>query len=377
MKKIVCLVASLLMVLAVATGCSSDNGGNSNNDNAAKTVIKVGGSGPLTGGAAQYGIAVKTGAEIAVEEINAKGGLQLELNFLDDEADGEKAQNCYAQLVDWKMDISLLTTTSGSGLAVAQSYQDDGYFAMTPSGSAPDVIANKSNVYRMCFEDPEQGTAAANYIKEHGLGSTVAMYVETDSDYSVGIADTFKKVLEPTYTHGYTSDNNTDFPVYADADLVFLPMYYEVSTKIVATYKAAGLSPVFFSVDGFDGALEQEGVDVSMFDGVYYLTPFAYSSTDDATQSFTKKFNAKVGTNPNQFAADAYDVVYALYNAMVEGGVTADMTPEQITPIVKAQFEKMSFTGLTGKNVTWNADGAPVKAPLVYRVEGGQLVSAD
>lgn len=365
----------IALVACMLVGCS---GGKKEEPVATgNTAVKIGGSGPLTGGAAQYGIAVKTGAEIAVEEINAKGGLQLDLKFLDDEADGEKAANCYAQLVDWGMQISTLTTTSGSGLAVAPQMQEDGIFGMSPSASAPDVIANKSNIYRMCFEDPEQGTAAAEYIMANGLGKTVAMYVENDSDYSVGIADTFSKSgMNIVETYGYTSDNATDFPVY-DVDVVFLPMYYEVATKIISAYTQAGKTPVFFGVDGMDGALEQEGVDPAMFEGVYYLTPFAYSSPDAATQDFVKKFNEKVGTNPNQFAADAYDVVYALYNAMVAANVTPDMSASDIAAAVKAQFATMTYSGLTGSNVTWDDNGAPIKAPLVYRIESGSLVSAD
>ena len=383
MKKLLVVLLSLLCVLTLA-GCSGNGGNNGGgNDAPEKTVIKIGASGPLTGPAAQYGLAVKTGAEIAVEEINALGGLQFELSVLDDEADGEKATNCYAQLVDWGMDVSMLCVTTGSSLAVASSYQDDGYFAMTPSGSAPDIIAKGDSIYRMCFADPEQGVAAADYIAEKGLGTKVAMFVKSDDEYSTGVAASFKaeaaaKGLEVMDAYNFTSDNATDFPVsqFADAEVVFLPLYYEDDTKIIKAFQDAGLSPVFFGVDGFDGALEQEGVDVAMFEGVYYLTPFAYSAPDAATQSFTSKFVAKTGNNPNQFAADGYDVVYAIYNALVAGNATADMTKEQITPIVKEQFKTMSFTGLTGVDMTWDASGAVVKKPLVFRIESGSLVAA-
>lgn len=381
MKKLLVVLLSLLCVLSLA-GCS--NGGNGGSDTTEKTTIKIGASGPLTGAAAQYGIAVKTGAEIAVEEINALGGLQLELNILDDEADGEKATNCYAQLVDWGMDTSMLCVTTGSSLAVASSYQEDGYFAMTPSGSAPDIIAKGDSIYRMCFADPEQGVAAADYIAEKGLGKKVAMFVKSDDEYSTGVAASFKeeaaaKGLELMDAYNFTSDNATDFPVsqFADAEVVFLPLYYEDDTKIIKAFQDAGLNPIFFGVDGFDGALEQEGVDVNMFEGVYYLTPFAYSAPDEATQSFTAKFVAKNGNNPNQFAADGYDVVYAIYNALVAGGATADMGKDQITAILKEQFKTMSYSGLTGTNMTWDESGAVVKDPLVFRIESGALVAAN
>lgn len=386
MKKLLVVLLSILCVLTLA-GCSNSNGGGSSesgDEAPAKTTIKIGGSGPLTGPAAQYGIAVKAGAEIAVEEINALGGIQFEINILDDEADGEKATNCYAQLVDWGMDVSMLCVTTGSSLAVADSYQEDGYFAMTPSGSAPDIIAKGDSIYRMCFADPEQGVAAADYIAEHGLGTKVAMFVKSDDEYSTGVAASFKeeaaaKGLDLMDAYNFTSDNATDFPAaqFAEAEVVFLPLYYEDDTKIIKAFQDAGLSPIFFGVDGFDGALEQEGVDVAMFEGVYYLTPFAYSAPDEATQSFVSKFVAKVGNNPNQFAADGYDVVYAIYNALVNGGATADMTKDEITPIVKEQFKTMSYSGLTGKDMTWDASGAVVKDPLVFRIEDGALVAAN
>ena len=390
MKKLLLVLLSLMCVLTLA-GCSgnssggSDNSGDSSEETAA-TAFKVGSSGPLTGPAAQYGIAVKAGAEIAVEEINALGGLQFELNFLDDEADGEKATNCYAQLVDWGMQTSMLCVTTGSSLAVAGSYQDDGFFAMTPSGSAPDIIAAGDSIYRMCFADPEQGVAAADYIAENGLGSKVAMFVKTDDEYSTGVAASFKaeaaaKGLEVVCEVSFTSDNNTDFPVAqakdAGAEVVFLPLYYEEDTKIIKACQDIGYTPVFFGVDGFDGALEQEGVDVAMFEGVYYLTPFAYSAPDAATQSFTSKFNAKVGSNPNQFAADGYDVIYAIYNALNAGGASPDMSNQEITDILKAQFKTLTYSGLTGENMTWDASGAVVKNPLVFRIEGGALVAAN
>ncbi len=383
MKKLVTILLAVLCLFAMTAcnngGGSSEEGGSEGSENA---VIKLGGSGPLTGPAAQYGIAVKTGAEIAVEEVNALGGLQLELKVLDDEHDGEKAVNCYAQLVDWGMQASMLCVTTGPSLAVANLYQEDGYFAMTPSGSAQDIIDTGDGIFRMCFADPEQGVAAADYIAEKGLGTKVAMYVKTDDPYSTGVAETFKaeaaaKGLEVVSEVGFTSDNATDFAVADGAEVVFLPLYYEDDTKIINAYQEAGLNPVFFGVDGFDGALEQEGVDPAMFEGVYYLTPFAYSAADDATKSFTAKFNEKLGYNPNQFAADGYDVVWAIYNALVAGGATPDMSAEEVSALLKEQFKTLTYTGLTGENMTWDASGAVVKAPLVFRIESGALVAAD
>lgn len=397
MKKLLVVLLTIAMVFGLV-GCSSSsssNSGDSSNTGSetetTSNTIKLGGSGPVTGDAAQYGTAVKYGAQVAVDEINeaaGEDGLKLELNFLDDQADSEQAANAYAQLLDWGMQVSLLCTTTGSSLAVADSYNDAGIFAMTPSASAEDVIANKDYVYRMCFADPEQGTAAAEYISEHSLATKVAIFYQSDSDYSVGIRDTFveeasAKGLEVVSEYAFTADNATDFStgvseaMAGGAELVFLPLYYENDTKIISAFAGAGFSGIYFGVDGFDGALEQEGVDVAMFEGVYYLTPFAYTATDEATQSFVSKFKAYAGVNPNQFAADAYDVVYALYNAMVEAGVTADMSAQDIGEKLIATFTGgFTYSGLTGVNMTWS-DGAVVKAPLAFKVESGSLVAAD
>ena len=390
MKKLLLVFLSLAMLFSlVACGSKEDSNGNSESTS---NVIKIGGSGPTTGEYAQYGLAVQYGAQIAVDEINETRGedeWKLELNFLDDKGDGEEASKAFAQLVDWGMQTSMLCTTTGSSLAVADSYNDAGIFAMTPSGSAQDIIEGKDYVYRMCFADPEQGTAAANYIYEHNLALKVAVFYQSDSDYSVGVYEAFKKQaqtlgLETVSEYAFTSDNATDFTTgvsqaqSAGAELVFLPLYYENDTKIIDACKKANYSPIFFGVDGFDGALEQEGVDVSLFEGVYYLTPFAYTATDDATVSFVEKYKALTGNNPNQFAADAYDVVYALYNALVESGATSDMSAQDIGELLIAKFQGgFTYSGLTGIDMTWDSNGAVVKAPLAFKVVGGQLEAAE
>lgn len=382
MKKLLVVLVSVMCLLTLV-GC----GGNNEAASEGNDAVKIGCSGPLTGGAAQYGLAVKAGAEIAVEEINAKDGLKLELNFLDDEADGEKAANAYAQLQDWGMQVSMLTVTTGSALAVNEMTNDEGIFAMTPSGSAADIIANKEYIYRMCFADPEQGTAAADMIADKGLGTKAAIFTLTDDEYSTGVADAFKaeaanKGIEIVYDYKFTSDNATDFPVKEaqdkGAEVCFLPLYYENDTKIIMACQAIGYNPVFFGVDGFDGALAQDGVDPAIFEDVYYLTPFAYSASDDATKAFTEKYVAKTGGNPNQFAADGYDVVYAIYNAMVAANVTADMSAQDIGNALKDAFNGgYTYSGLTGANMTWNSDGAVLKTPLAFQIKSGTLVAVD
>ena len=391
MKKLLLVFLSLAMLFSLVA-CGSKEDSSSDDKGSTSNAIKIGGSGPTTGEYAQYGLAVQYGAEVAVNEINeaaGEDGLKLELNFLDDKGDGEEASKAYAQLIDWGMQASLLCTTTGSSLAVADSYNDAGIFAMTPSGSAQDIIEGKDYVYRMCFADPEQGTAAADYIYEHNLALKVAMFYQSDSDYSVGIHDAYlaesqKLGLETVVDYAFTADNATDFSTAVQdamnmgAELVFLPLYYENDTKIIMACQSAGYNPIFFGVDGFDGALEQEGVDTSVFEGVYYLTPFAYTATDDATVSFVAKYNELAGTNPNQFAADAYDAVYAIYNALVNAGATADMSAQDIGELLLTEFQGgYSYSGLTGSDMTWDETGAVVKAPLAFQVKDGTLTKAE
>lgn len=389
MKKILVVLLSIFMCTALVA-CNSKK--DEEKEQNSKDTIKIGGSGPTTGEYAQYGLAVQYGAEVAVNEINeaaGEDGLKLDFKFLDDKGDGEEASKAFAQLVDWGMQVSMLCTTTGSSLAVADSYNDAGIFAMTPSGSAEDIIANKDYVYRMCFADPEQGTAAADYISNHKLAEKIAVFYQSDSDYSVGVYEAFVKEaeakgLEIVSTYSFTADNATDFSTGVSdaknnkAELVFLPLYYENDTKIVMACKNVDYNPIFFGVDGFDGALEQEGVDASIFEGFYYLTPFAYTATDDATVSFVEKYKELAGNNPNQFAADAYDVVYAIYNALVEAGANGEMSAQEIGELLCAKFQSgYTYSGLTGSNMEWDSNGAVVKAPLAFQVVDGKLVAAE
>ena len=357
-------------------------------------AIKIGGSGPLTGGAAQYGIAVRNAAEIAVEEINAKGGLQFELKFEDVAHDPEKAVTSYGALKDWGMQVSLETVTSSPGAAVAPSYAEDQIFAITPSGSSPAVIYRDSdnqtdaygNIFQMCFQDPQMGVASAEYIAAHpDLGSKVAVIYKNDDNYSKGIRDTFvakaAEVNLNVVSEGNFDDSNAqDVKVQLEqakaggADIVFLPIYYDPASLILKQANAMEYAPVFFGVDGMDGILSLEGFDTNLAEGVYLLTPFSADSTEEQTVNFVKAYQDKFGEVPNQFAADAYDCVYAIAQACENAGVTADMSAEDICAAMVEQFTTMKFTGLTGTDMTWSADGVVAKDPKAVVIQGGKYV---
>jgi branched-chain amino acid transport system substrate-binding protein len=351
-------------------------------------TLKIGGTGPLTGGAAIYGQAARNGAQVAVDEINALDGIKLELNYQDDEHDAEKAVNAYNTLKDWGMQISLGSVTSTPAVATSVENRDDHIFAITPSASATAVTEGKTNVFQMCFADPNQGSASAQYISDQKLGTKIAVIYKNDDVYSTGIYDTFKTKsaelgLAIVSTTTFTEDSQQDFSVQlADAkgngaDLIFLPMYYTPASLIFQQAKSMDYSPKYFGVDGMDGILTLEGFNVALAEGVMLLTPFNADSTDPRTVSFVEKYKAAYGEIPNQFAADGYDCVYAIYQAVKSGNVTADLDATAINDILVAQFTSMSFDGLTGDKMTWGTNGQVSKQPKGMVIKDGAYLGMD
>lgn len=354
----------------------------------------LGGSGPITGDAAVYGLAVMHGAQIAVDEINAAGGkVSFDFHFEDDQADGEQAVSAYNTLVDDGMQVSLLTTTSGAGQSVAPLYKEDNIFAITPSGSSTAIVYQDAtneanpygNVFQMCFTDPNQGRASADYIAEHSdLGTKIAVIYRNDDNYSNGLYTKFMEEAEAKglsiVYQGAFQEGTTDFSVYiqgAGADLVFLPIYYQPASQILSAASNAGYAPTFFGCDGMDGILTLEGFDTSLAEGLYMLTPFSADASDEKTQSFVTKYKEAYGDTPNQFAADAYDSVYAIAQALEASDVTADSSTDDITAALIAQFTSMTFDGITGTGVTWSADGTVSKDPKAVVIKDGAYVSAE
>ena len=398
MKKIVCLLMAMLMVLGCLTACASKE---APVDEAAASVYKIGGAGPLTGGAAIYGNAAKNGAEIAVAEINALGDIQFELKYEDDAHDAEKSVNAYNTLKDWGMQIFLGSVTSAPGVATSVEANADNMFYLTPSASSTDVlggvenpltgtvdIARKNNVFQLCFMDPNQGSASAQYIADKALGENIAIIYKNDDVYSTGIYNSFVAKAEElglniVSTTTFTTDSQTDFSVQiADAkdngaDLVFLPMYYDAASLILTQANAIGYAPTFFGVDGMDGILSVEGFDTSLAEGVILLTPFSADAED--AQSFVAKYKEAYGEIPNQFAADAYDCVYAIYEALKGEAVTADTSASDICDLLVAKFTggEFVYNGLTGENMTWDTTGAVTKAPKGMVIENGVYVGLD
>ena len=385
MKKVLAMLMAALMVAAMFTGCSSSKPATETTAAAAAAAgtVKIGMSGPLTGGASAYGLAVKAGMEVAVEEINAKGGLQIEFNAQDDEADGEKAVSAYNVLKDWGMQVMAGQVTTGSALAVAPESTADNMFNLTPSASAESLALSGANIFQMCFTDPNQGASAAELVSTKALGTKVGVIYDSSDDYSSGLfSDKAAELgLEIVATTSFTADNKADLSTQvtqcqdAGADLVFLPIYYTEAAQILSYANKIGYAPKFFGCDGMDGILTVEGFDTSLAEGLALMTPFDANASDEATQSFVAKFKEKMdGLVPNQFAADGYDVIYALYNAMTAAGITGSESASEICTALEAQFATMTIDGLTGTGMHWDENGMISKAPAAVVIENGVYV---
>ena len=344
-------------------------------------AFKVGGIGPVTGGAAVYGQAVKNATELAVNEINALGGVQFEFQFEDDEHDAEKAVNAYNSLKDWGMQLLLGTVTSAPCIAVAAETANDNMFQLTPSGSAVECVQNP-NAFRVCFSDPNQGTAAAQYIGENKIATKIGVIYDSSDVYSSGIYEKFaaeaaNQGLEIVSAEAFTADSKTDFTVQlqkakdAGAELVFLPIYYTEASLILTQANGMGFAPMFFGCDGLDGLLNVEGFDTSLAEGVMLLTPFAADADDELTQKFVAAYKEAYGDTPNQFAADAYDGMYAIKAAIEKSGVTPDMSASDICDAMEVAMTEITLDGLTGEGMTWTADGEPNKAPKAVKITDG------
>ena len=397
MKKFLALLLALVMTLALAACGGSGNDVQKDNSAPADgsggaVTVKVGGIGPLTGDLAQYGTATAWGAQIAVDEINALGGpIKLEYDFQDDTGVADTAVAAYNKLKDWAKNDPVVIygcTTTAPCVSVAAETYADRYFQLTPSASSPDVTANKDNAFQMCFTDPGQGVAAANYLKDNNLGTSIAVIYNNGDAYSTGIADAFaaqaKELgLNVVATQTYPDDKTTDYTVQlnackdAGADLVFLPIYYTPASLILAQAKQMGYAPTFFGGDGMDGMLDMEGFDKSLAEGLLLMTPFNAAGTDDRTKKFVETYQAAHGILPNQFAADGYDCMYAIYEACCQIDGIAGMDHEQLCDALIALFTggQFSVDGLTGSGMTWLTSGEISKAPVVVKVESGVYVT--
>ena len=385
MKKFISVMLVAAMAVTALTGCGSNSGSSSKKD---ADKYYIGGIGPTTGATAIYGTAVKNGAQIAVDEINAAGGIngkQIEYRFEDDQNDAEKAVNAYNTLKDWGMQMLVGTTTTAPCIAVAGKTASDNVFQITPSASSPDVLSSgNGNVFQVCFTDPNQGVASAQYIAENKLATKIGIIYDSSDVYSSGIEEKFEaeaktQGLNIVSKAAFTADSKTDFGTQlqkakdAGADLLFLPIYYQEASIILKQADTMGYKPKFFGVDGMDGILTVENFDTKLAEDVMLLTPFAADAKDKTVQNSVKTYKEKYKDTPNQFAADSYDAVYALKAAIEESKATTDMSASDMCDALKGAMTKIKMQGLTGgkDGLTWNESGEVTKSPKAVIIKNG------
>ena len=416
MTKLLCIILALAMMLLCLSACASsenaaeepaeeseetpaeENGGESAeepeeepeeesaeepSDAAAGGELLIGGVGPLTGDYAVYGTAARNGAQIAVDEINAAGGVNgmtLKLDYQDSAGDPESAVNAYGMLIDNGMDVCLGGVLSGENTSIVAAAKEDGILILTPSASADASIQGNDAAFRVCFQDSAQGTASAQYIAENDLPTEVAVFYQSDIDYSVGLYNAFEaeaanQGITIKEVQTFTEDTRTDFTTQINAikdsgvELVFMPIYYAEAATFLT--QASGKLPegtIFFGCDGLDGILG-EIADTADAENVMLLTPFAADDPDEAIQAFVATYEEQFGGTPNQFAADGYDAIYAIKAAVEQAGVTSPDDPELSSKLVAAMLE-ITVDGLTGE-MTWTADGEPQKPAKAMIIHDG------
>ena len=381
MKKFTAMMLAMLMVVSLLAGCGSSGAA------ADASTIKIGMTGPLTGGAAVYGKAVEAGMKIAVEEINAAAGdgLKIEFQSQDDEHDGEKALNAYNNLKDWGMQFFAGAVTTAPCLSIAPTAVEDNIFMMTPSGSSDKIPNTGDNIFQMCFTDPNQGASAAELVAELNMAQNIGIIFDNSDDYSKGLLNGFKAKaaelgLNIVVETSFTADNKTDLSTQvtqckdAGCDFVFLPFYATEASQVLTQAAKIGYEPTFFGCDGMDGVLTIEGFDKTLAEGLVLMTPFNPDAPE--TQDFVAKYQAMMnGETPNQFAADGYDVIYAIYNACLAAGIDGTTAPSDACEMLKTHFAGNDFSGLTGNGMTWDELGMISKIPAAVVIENGKYVA--
>jgi branched-chain amino acid transport system substrate-binding protein len=390
LKKGLCLAVALCITAAGLSACGTkDDENDAANNSGKEAAFHIGGMGPLTEGNAVYGQAVKNAAELAVNEINKAGGINgtnIVFDFEDDVNDPEKSVNAYNILKDGGMQILMGAVTSTPCVAVAEKTAKDNMFQLTPSGSSPSCVAN-DNAFQVCFSDPNQGAASAQYIAENNIASKVAVIYDGSDVYSTGIYETFaeeakKQNIEIVAAEAFTADSKSDFSVQLQkakdggAQLLFLPIYYEQATLILTQAASIEYSPTFFGCDGLDGILNVKNFNKDLAEGVMLLTPFAADAQDEATKKFVAAYKEAYGDIPNQFAADAYDAIYIIKQAIETGNVTPDMSISDICEALKTAMAEISVDGLTGEKMTWQATGEVNKSPRAVVIKQGKYAVA-
>ena len=371
MKKFLSIALAAVVSVAALAGC----GGSAGNYTANNTEFFIGATGPLTGDTSSYGTSVNEGAMLAIEEINAAGGLNgvtFKYEMKDDKSTAADAATGYDTLFEAGMNVAIGSVTSGSCDSFASKADEDSLFFITPSASAANVIENRPTAFRVCFGDPDQGTLAAEEItKEY---TKIGAIYDTSDPYSKGIFDAFeakmKELGKEFDAQSFDAENKKDFTTQIEAlkdcEVIFLPIYYTEAGLIAKAAAAKGCEALLFGCDGFDGVADQ--VDDSVKNVIKYITPFDVNSKDATVAKFVENYKAAYdGKVPDQFAADGYDAVMAIYEAMKAANVTdPTISPAELSKVIIPAItaDDFVYVGATGE-MTWDESGACTKVPQI------------
>lgn len=374
--------AAGLGAMSILAGCSS-NGGDSGSASS-DASFKIGTIGPLTGANASYGKSVTQGVELGCKDFSTKD-LPLASKAEDDQADGEKAVNAFNTLLDWGMQALVGPTTTGASVAVAaECGNDPKTFMITPSASSEDVTDGKDCVFQVCFTDPNQGVNAAKFLAQKYPDEKFVLFYNSGDAYSSGIADSFKaqaaeSKLEIVDEETFKDDSATSFTnqltkaKQAGATMIFAPIYYTPASVLLKNAKDMGYDMTLMGTDGMDGLLSVEGFDTPLAEGVLLMTPF--SADDEKNVDFVKVYKDAYDETPNQFAADAYDCVHAIAEAIDRAGIDISADGADIAGDLAKAMRKIKIEGLTGE-LTWNDEGQVEKPATAYVIQDGKYIAA-
>ena len=381
--KVLSVIMVIAMVCACFAGCGAKKSGSYTANN--KEYI-IGLSGPLTGAAAIYGNGVKNGAQLAVDEINEAGGLngvKFKLEATDDMHDATKVANNYSSLLEKGMQVSLGCVTSAPCAEWTNLSHEDNVFFITPSASN-DKVPKYDNGYQMCFADGNQGKAAAEYVNQNFKGQTIGIFYKSDDNYSNGIYEQFTenlsedvKTVKTVFTDAGATSFDTQINDLKDCKFIFMPIYYTPASIFMK--QAKGIiadDAVYYGCDGFDGIDSIEGFDISEIpQQVSMLSHFDSTATEGAASEFIKKYTEKYGADTlNQFAASAYDCVYAIFQAMQKAGIddvtiSASDLCDKLKDTFQGGFEFENGVTGAGDKVTWDKDGYVNKTAIKFVIK--------
>ena len=378
-KKVLAVFLTALMAAALV-GCAQEPAGGTNEPNGgssepATDSVVIGHIGPHDGDLSVYGLAVKNGATMAIQEVKQVLGRDIEMISYDSKGDGTEAVNAYNKLIDQDGAVAIIGgVVSGESTAIGSASQGIGTPILSPSATAAEFSLTGSNVFRGCYTDPIQATQIAKFVAEDLGATTAAIIYNTGDAYSDGVRQVFTDEFtaaggEVVASEGYAAGDN-DFKTQLtkiaqlDIDVLFVPNYYEDVALIAKQAKELGIDATLVGGDGWDGVLSVTD-DASVLEGAIFANH--YSIEDPAIQEFTTSYTDQFGTAPNAFAYLAYDSTKAMLQAIEDAGNTDSEA------IVKA-LAGISYDGILG-NMQFDENGDPIKDVAFVTIKDGKYVT--